>query len=90
MTRESRVLVDAVARTVNEAARSLRAIREWCDKTEADTTAWMVEHNPMCECEVGQTRLEDVAAVRALLPDVPPAVEEEPPCATTATSDPKT
>lgn len=88
MTRESRVVVsvdtpgvkqaiaEAAARAVNEAAGSLRVIREWCDRTEADTRAWMKTHNPACECEVGETRLEDVAAVRALLPAVPEAAGE--------------
>lgn len=61
----------------HKADMAVQRVREWCDKTEADTTAWLAEHNPACECEVGQTRLEDVAAVRALLPEVPPAAEED-------------
>lgn len=66
----------AVAHAVNEAAGSLRLIRRWCDQTEANTQEWLDAHNPDCECGVGEARLEDVAAVRALLPPVPEPVAD--------------
>lgn len=65
-----------VAEAVNEAAASLRKIREWCDRTEAETREWMTRHNPDCECEVGETYLNAVEEVRSLLPPVPEAAEE--------------
>jgi hypothetical protein len=73
-----KAIAAAAARAVNEAAESLRLIREWCDTTEAETRAWLEKHNPECECEVGETRLEDVKAVRALLPDARVASDEDP------------
>lgn len=73
---DSSVLLGAVRDAVNEAAGALRAVREWCDTTEKDTREWMKRHNPECECEVGETYLNAVDQVRALLPPVPEVAEE--------------
>lgn len=74
---DSAVILGAVRDAVNEASESLRAVREWCDTTEANTREWLLTHNPECECEVGATYLNAVDQVRALLPPVLPEAAEE-------------
>jgi hypothetical protein len=65
-----RVVVEAV----NEAAKSLREIREWCDRTDelVDRT------DPCCDrCDArNETRAELAAEVRALLPSLPESAGE--------------
>lgn len=64
---------------------ALTALREWCDRTEAETREWMARHNPDCECEVGETYLNAVEEVRSLLPPVPEAAEGVNPLGTRVT-----
>jgi hypothetical protein len=71
MSRVRHWIDTAVRHAVNEAAQALNAVRYWCDTTEASTREWMQKHNPECECEVGETYLNAIAQVRALLPDLP-------------------
>lgn len=52
-----------VAEAVNEAAAALRAVREWCDRTERAASTSNSE-------DVFQARMELVDEVRRLLPAV--------------------
>lgn len=60
-------ITEAVARAVNEASESLRAIREWCDTTEAVDCS----HESEYVCRRNEVVKDCAKAVRALLPAVP-------------------
>lgn len=70
---EVRKYIDAVvAKHVNDVARSLRAVREWCDDADKVVCSHQSEH----ECVRCEAIKDCAAAVRTLLPDVPPSVGE--------------
>jgi len=68
---DSTQILGAVRSVVNEASASLRAIREWCDDANKIVCSHQSEH----ECIRCDAIKDCAAAVRSLLPDVPPAVE---------------
>jgi len=64
----------AIAEAVNEAAKSLRDIREWCDRSEAAARAEPLCHTG-CSCRF-DTRMQLIDEVRGLLPSLPVSAGE--------------
>lgn len=79
-----------VARAVNEAAQSIKAVREWADRTVASVRERLDPDSGELPAENTRWHLAGQLAaaleVRALLPAVPPAAEEDT-CPATGTSD---
>ena len=76
-----RYIDDAIAAAINQAAGTVRSLRDWCDRTEAGVGSTIADTPRSASAEVfgyNDGLMKAVHEIRALLPAVPASAGEEP------------